>query len=268
MTHVFDEAIAVQQTAPGRALARTHSAFGNMVGPFGGVTAATVLNALTEQPELQGTPAALTINFTGVIDDGPWEIESTLIRTNRTNQHWAVTATQADQVAVTGTALFTTDRPTWSDTELSPPAAPAPDGIPVLRIPPMVRWIGNYEMRFVSGAIPFAPPEPGGSSESIYWISHAQPRAWDIYALAAIADSYFPRVFLRTGPMTPAGTVTLTSYFHADATELAAQGEHLLLASRAGRYVRGHYDQLGEVWGTDGTLLATTHQLVYFKDIT
>jgi len=32
------------------------------------------------------------------------------------------------------------------------------------------------------------------------------------------------------------------------------------------RFGNGYFDQSAEIWGTDGALLATTHQLVYFKD--
>lgn len=66
--------------------------------------------------------------------------------------------------------------------------------------------------------------------------------------------------------MMPAGTVTLTVYFHADQAALAAQGDdHLLASARAQRFGNGYFDQVGEVWSRGGELLATTHQLVYFK---
>ena len=56
-------------------------------------------------------------------------------------------------------------------------------------------------------------------------------------------------------------------YFHADATLLAAQADDAVLATaRAQHFGKGYFDQSGEIWGRDGALLATTHQLVYFKD--
>ena len=67
--------------------------------------------------------------------------------------------------------------------------------------------------------------------------------------------------------MSPAGTITYTAYFHAGPQELAQQGEHLLCRARASRFHTGLFDQVGHVWGEDGSLLATTTQLVYFKGV-
>ena len=67
--------------------------------------------------------------------------------------------------------------------------------------------------------------------------------------------------------MLPAGTISLTTYFHADGAELARQGADYVLASaHAQRFARGYFDQTGQIWGRDATLLATSHQIVYYKD--
>lgn len=53
MTHVFDEATAVQKVdaRDGHVVrATTHPAYNNMVGPFGGITAATVVRSLMDHP--------------------------------------------------------------------------------------------------------------------------------------------------------------------------------------------------------------------------
>jgi acyl-CoA thioesterase len=48
---------------------------------------------------------------------------------------------------------------------------------------------------------------------------------------------------------------------------LAAQGErHMLGVARGLTYRNGFHDQSAEIWGQDGQLLATTHQMVYFRD--
>lgn len=58
----------------------------------------------------------------------------------------------------------------------------------------------------------------------------------------------------------------MTTYFHADAESLARQGDRALLGvARANRFHRGFFDQSAELWGADGELLVTTHQMVYFK---
>ena len=62
----------------------------NMVGPFGGITAAVLLRAIESHPDRLGEPVALTVNFAAPIVDGEFEISRRAPRTNRTNQHWIV----------------------------------------------------------------------------------------------------------------------------------------------------------------------------------
>ena len=48
---------------------------------------------------------------------------------------------------------------------------------------------------------------------------------------------------------------------------LARQGAAPLLAvAQAQAFSDGHFDHHGHVWSTDGTLLATTQQLVWYKE--
>jgi hypothetical protein len=88
----------------------------------------------------------------------------------------------------------------------------------------------------------------------------------DYVALTALCDCFAPRVWVRRHQRGPAGTVTMTVNFHADAALLAAQGDRPLLAqARAQVFRDGYSDQLGELWSADGQLLAGTQQIQYFK---
>jgi hypothetical protein len=40
----------------------------------------------------------------------------------------------------------------------------------------------------------------------------------------------------------------------------------VLGVAKALNYRHGYFDQTGELWSPEGQLLASTHQLVYFKD--
>ena len=65
----------------------------------------------------------------------------------------------------------------------------------------------------------------------------------------------------------PIGTVSLTTYFHADAAMLAEQGEnHVLGSVRAVNFRNGYFDHSGEVWSSRRELLASTHQVVYYRE--
>ena len=72
---------------------------------------------------------------------------------------------------------------------------------------------------------------------------------------------------MRRKRRVPIGTVTLTIYFHADNALLAQVGaRHVLRVAKALNCLNGYFDQTGELWSSEGHLLASTHQLVYFED--
>ena len=121
-------------------------------------------------------------------------------------------------------------------------------------------------MRFVDGVAPAADSQPSPTSTTTLWARDAAQRPIDYPALAALSDIFFPRVFLRRGEYLPAGTISLTTYFHADQEQLnAAGGEYMLCTAHANRFSRGYFDQSAQLWSRDGALLATSHQIVYFK---
>jgi hypothetical protein len=264
MTHVFDDAIAVEAQPDGVFHATTHPAYGNMVGPFGGITAATVVNALLQHPDVLGQPLALTINFAAPVADGTWDVRTRVERTNRTNQHWTFTIAQEGATVSTGSAIFGIRRETWGDTEMVRPSAPEPANLAAVDFPDFISWARNYDKRFVVGGLEY--DSPTADSTSTVWLRDLPERPLDYPALTSMSDAFFPRVFLRHGAYMPAGTITMTTYFHASPDELAAQGsDYVLGTARAQRFGHGHFDQYAQLWGGD-TLMATSHQLDYFKN--
>ena len=261
--HPFDRAIRLD-SADGALRGHTRPEWANMVGPFGGITAAVLLHAAQSHPDRIGDPLALTVNFAGPITDGEFDIIASPARTNRSNQHWVLELRQGDEVTTTATALFGIHRDTWADTETHPPAVPGPEQLDRGGLPDVIAWDKCYDMRFAEGALPVDQP-PSPSSTSTVWVRDRAGRRVDFPALAALCDVFYPRVFLRRGRV-PAGTISLTSYFHADQGELDAVGDDFVLASaHANRFSRGYFDQSGHLWSRGGALLASTHQIVYFK---
>lgn len=267
--HPLDAALHLQPLGGHRFQGATHPAWANMVGPFGGITAAQLLQACCLHPQRQGQPLALTVNYAAAVADGEFEIEATPVRTTRTTQHWQMLLRQQGQPCTTGSAVFALRRPTWAAPELVMPAVPPAGAVPpATRLPP-VQWVRCYQFRFIQGAWPDyqadAAPE-AADSRTMLWVRDVPPRPLDAPALAALADVFYPRVFRRRGRFTPAGTISLTTYFHADEAALAAQGARPLLAVAVGRrFALGFFDQSAELWSDDGHLLASSHQVVYFK---
>jgi len=266
--HPFDAAIRLEPQGEGYWRGDTHEAYGNMVGPFGGVTAAAALAAVLSHPARHGEPIALTVNFAGPFAPGPFDVQATAMRTNRSTQHWAVQMRQGADVVATATSVMATRRETWSSVEAGFPLAPPAGSRP--RMPPLdrVRWTAAYDMRFVQGPLQVdTPPAGGENSVSLLWVRDEPPRALDFCSLAALCDVFFPRIFVKRASWVPVGTVSFTVYFHADAATLAAVGtQHLLGHARAHQFRNGYFDQSGELWGSGGELLAVTHQIVYYKE--
>jgi acyl-CoA thioesterase len=107
----------------------------------------------------------------------------------------------------------------------------------------------------------------GTHSESQLWMRDAQARPLDYAQLAAMSDMFYPRVWLRRATVVPAGTVSITTYFHADAQHMAdVGGGYLLGRAHAQRFFNGYFDQSAHLWSEAGALLATSNQIVYYKE--
>lgn len=265
--HPFDSAIALEQVAGHTFEGRTTADYWNMIGPFGGITAATLLQAALQHPERLGDPSALTVNFAGPIAEGPFTIEARPVRTNRSTQHWSLTLSQNGEVATTATAVFAVRRETWACAEAVFPEVPRPADVPALQAFAPVKWLGAYELRPVRGAKPTTEPgRENPDSLTQFWLRDHPARTPDYAAMAAWCDSFYPRIFLKRAGFVPAGTVSMTTYFHADAATLAALGhQHVLGCAQAQVFRQGFFDQRAQVWSEAGELLATSHQIVYYK---
>lgn len=267
--HPLDEALVLRATAPHEFTGATHPAYANMVGPFGGVTAAQLLQSAMQHPDRLGEPVALTVNFAAPVADGEIRFLARPVRTNRSTQHWTIEAHQPSGVVSTATAVFAVRRETWSALEAVMPAdVPAPQA--VSRTPPreVPAWLRHYDMRFVDGPFPDVFDEQEQThSRTCLWLRDLPERPLDFASLTLMSDVFVPRIFIRRRRRSLAGTVSLTTYFHADSALLAQVGSrHVLGVAKALNYRHGYFDQTGELWSPDGQLLVSTHQLVYFKD--
>lgn len=271
-SHPFDRAIALTATGPHTFSGATSPDYANMVGPFGGITAATAMQAVMQHPDRLGEPISLTLNYAAALADGAFSVSVRPVRTNRSTQHWLLEITQLDAEGVpatvlTATAVTAVRRETWSVDDEPMPAVPAPDSVALTRIAPQVAWPQRYAMRFVTGHIPERWDGQGDTSLLQMWVRDEPGRVLDFPSLSALADVFYPRVWLRRAKPVPTGTVSMTVYFHAGSDQLAATGTGWLLAQARGQVFRnGFFDQTAQLWNESGLLLVTTHQIVYYKE--
>ena len=266
--HLFDQAVALRSQADDVFAGHTHPAWANMVGPFGGITAAQALQAVIHHPDRLGEPVALTVNFCAALADGAFEVEARPVRTNRSTQHWTLEMRQAGAVVLTGTAFTALRRDTWSAEEHTMPEVPRPAEVPTPGGPGRVEWIRRFEMRFIEGGYPATwDGTDHGHSRTRLWMRTNPPRPLDFAGLTAFADIFFPRMWRRRSTFAPLGTVSMTVYFHADGERLAAAGDGYLLGQAQGQgFRKGYFDHAAQLWDEAGKLLATTHQVVYYKE--
>lgn len=263
--HPFDQAISLVPNAPGELRGSTSKHYWNAISPFGGVTVATLLQAMLTHPQRLGDPLALTVNFAGPIREGDFTVRVSPVRTGRSTQHWQADIRQEgdDAPAITCTAVFAVRRETWSDTEARLPDVAPPDMLQRHPAPARVPFLERYDMRYVAGD----PLRGSDDSATQCWIADVPPRRLDFPSVAAYCDSFVPRLFVRKGAPTPISTVTLSINFHVDGETLARQqGVFAFGAAKANAFNGGFYDQEARLWSQEGVLLATTHQLVWFRD--
>lgn len=268
MTHSFDTAVALAPQADGSWLGHTSPDYANMVGPYGGITAAQALNAVMLHPGRLGEPVALTVNYAAALADGPFTVVARAARTNRSTQHWVIEVQQRGEAVLTGTVFTALRRDTWVATEHPAPAVPLPADVPEPARTRPAGWTHHYEMRFIDGGFPQAwdgAEDP--SSRTRLWVRDRPARPLDFPSLAALSDVFFPGIWRRRATPVPIGTVSMTIYFHADSAQLAATGSGYLLGqARSQVFNKGYFDQTAQLWNEAGALLVTTTQVVYYKE--
>lgn len=267
--HPLDQATTLSPTGHRTATGQTSPWYANMAGPFGGTTAATLLRAVLDDPARIGDPIALTVNFCGPIADGEFEVSWIEKRTGRTVQHWTVDLVQNGKVAATASVVCARRTESWSHRPAVMPDAPPAAAVEPLFMGGRNGWTQRYAFRFIEGAPRFGePPEDGPrGARTLCWLSDLPDRTLDFLSLAALSDAFIVRIIQVRGTFGPMGTITLTTYFHADSEALTANGPRPILGVADAKVFHGGFaDQEASLWRDDGLLLATSAQASFYRD--
>ena len=220
--HPLDAMLQLQPQPDGSFIAHTHAGYANMVGPYGGATAALLLHSVLQHPDCLGQPLSLTVNFAGPVQDGAMHLVPRAVRTNRSTQHWVVelrqtnTTTGQKEITTTATVVTAVRRATFSADAVAAPTVPAAADCPSVDVRRAMTWLQRYDWRAISGNLPSVWDDSLHPTQSQLWVRDEPPRPLDFASLAALCDVFFPRVWLRRARIVPAGTVSFTVYFHAD----------------------------------------------------
>jgi acyl-CoA thioesterase len=260
MPHL-DAALTVEADGDGRWRAHADADHESISAIFGGWTAAVLLRAVLASTQGDAQPSALTVNFIRpVAVGGDVVVSPRRLGGGRSLEHWRadLRGVHADDVLATALVVLSNRRATDSHTQFEMPSVPAPEGLERIHAPgPQGQ---QSEIRQISG-------EWGsGDTRGRLWVRDANGRPLDHLQLVYLADQYAPRSFFWGEGMRPSATITLSVYFHATATELAAVGTDYVLNDATGtRGVESTSGQQARLWSRDGVLLATTEQLCWYR---
>ena len=247
----------------------TSDAYWNFTGPFGGATAATLLQAAMQHPLRQNLPLAMTINYCAPVAKGAFDLHVAEKRTNRSTQHFYVETAQGADTIATATLVFAARPEGFSHVSGRMPAVKRPEEIDPPKAKAPLAWIDRFDMRFASGFPVMRPKDdaPLGSARTEVWMRDNPVRKMDFLSLMNMSDAFFARPFHVLGRLITVGTVSMTTYFHCGESDLLeVGGDYLLGVADANIFNKGYADQTAQLWTRGGKLLATSQQILYFRD--
>ena len=227
-------------------------------GPLGGYVLAFVLAAMERVvDDSERQPRSTTMHFLRAPEPGPVAVSAKVEREGRSLS--TVSGRMVQEGRLMGIALGAYSKP-WPgpllDEAPMPPVEPPEDDRPLAdgrsNRPPFVERL-IMQRRF--GDPPFSGSE---RSEVGGWLGMREERPLDAAAIAVLADAWFPAPWPRLKELAPAPTIELTIHFRSP---LPLERSLLLGRFRSDHVEDGFFDEQGELWAPDGTLVAQSRQL-------
>lgn len=227
-------------------------------GTSGGFLAAIVLRAIMAcEHDERRAPRSLTLHYLRPPSEGEVRVVVTEERRGGRLTTYSARLEQDGRVCLLALAALSEDFP--SSLEYAPPLpqVPPPDGLVVPddpKLPPIAR---RFATRGVIGPRPLS-----GGDEALTggWIAFAgdEPSPLDAPALALLSDAWLPAPFVLVHEPIGAPTIDLTIHFRARTEGLSGPA---LAIFRSRTSAEGFFEEDGELWSQDGTLLAQSRQL-------
>jgi len=259
---------SLTSAGPGRWITEAGPEWKNPNGPlWGGYPIGLSLRTVMSEPEARGEPLSISLTYVAGLREGPVEIRTRCLRQGGSIGVWSLELAPAgaDDVGVQAVVTMAQRPPTPPFAFAQMPEAPDPSAWPEPLSPGGRQHFGarTFERR----TLETFPITPGGSSRSLAWV---RPRrgGWDKALLGMVADNSPPRAFYAFGHGVMTTTLSLSVYLHGSAAEIAEAGDDYLLVEYEGRVGGGGAsDERSSYWRRDGKLLATSEQLVWYRQI-
>ena len=279
----FDNDIALTATGEGSWEGEIAPGWDTPRGPLGGYVMAILMHGFELAIAERGASTAarvdydsqagrsarsVTVHFARSPHTGPVTVGATIERQGRSLSTVSGRLEQDGKLIALALGAYST---AWESPlldrrpmpEVEPPSAadrPAPDperdlpagDFPRENPPPFTQRL-SMQHRF--GEAPFSRAERG---EVGGWLGLRERRALDAPAIALLADAWFPAPWPMLTELAPAPTIDLSVHFRAP----LPLPDSLLLGRFTSDLVRdGFFEEDGELWTPDGTLVAHSRQL-------
>jgi acyl-coenzyme A thioesterase PaaI-like protein len=268
MSVLDTELFALTAVGPGRWTTRAGPEWKNPNGPlWGGYPIGLCVRVMAAEPEAVGEPLSLSLTYVAALTEGEIEVRTRRLRQGGSVGVWEVDLRPAGAEQTSVHAIVTMARrpqtPPFAFARM--PDAPDPESLPA----PVGLGGGRHfgALAFERRTAETFPIQPAASSHSTAWV---RPRLgpWDKAMLGMLTDNSPPRAFYAFGHTVMTTTLSLTVYLHATAEEVAAAGRDYLLVEYEGRVGGGGAsDERSSYWRRDGKLLATSEQLVWYREM-
>jgi acyl-CoA thioesterase len=259
----FDRAIAVEQEGEGRVGVTLDGGWSTPAGLNGGYLAAVVLQAIVtaiDRPDRH--PRSVTLHYLSAPTPGPATVEVTEERSGRTLTSATARLVQDGRTRVLALAALG-GRYSAEEGFSTPAVQLTPfEGLqPLEWVPPGFPIVGFFDLRPALGPLPFVQP-PGDEAVTGGWMRLREDRPLDAPALALLADAWWPAAFVRKPLPVAVPTIDLTIHFRApDALTALEPGTPVRVRFSTRTANEGYFEEDGELWAPDGTLLAISRQL-------
>ncbi len=256
----FDDDIAVRPGADGAYDGAIADGWWTPRGPLGGYVQAIVLRGMQlAVGDDARQPRSMTMHFLRPPQLGPVTVHPTVERAGRSLTTVSARLSQGDKLLGLALGAFSTawEGPTLDTAgmpDVEPPEGrePPPDLSSSTSRPAFTDWL-TMQHRF--GDPPFSRADRG---ETGGWIGLREERPIDALTIAVLADAWFPAPWPRLSELAPAPTIDLTLHVRAP----LPLDDGVLLGRFTSSLVRdGFFEEDGELWAQDGTLVAQSRQL-------
>ena len=256
----FDDDIALKPSGDGAYEGEIRGGWWTPRGPLGGYVMALMIAGLERTVADPARMArSCTMHFLRPPHPGPVTVRATIERAGRRLTSVSGRLEQDGKLMGLALGAFSTgwESPLLDDVEM--PEVEPPDGrisdrrsVPDTEPPPFVdRMV--FQRRFGPPLFSSADrAEVGG------WLGLREERPLDAAAIVVLADAWFPAPWPRLRGIAGAPTIDLTVHFRAP----LPVADTLLLGRFRTRLVRdGFFEEDGQLWAPDGTLVAQSRQL-------